>query len=85
MSLILEAWDMTKSFVSLASRKINLRQYLQVDLENDEEIYKGDISTFVVKVSSMNEFRRGIVLCIPHKETQSMLNKKNKVFKINIG
>ena len=28
MSLILEAWEMTNSFVSLGSRTTNLRQYL---------------------------------------------------------
>jgi hypothetical protein len=35
-SLILETWEMETSFVSLSSRMTNFRQYLQVDLENDE-------------------------------------------------
>jgi hypothetical protein len=42
----------------LGSRTTNLRQYLQADLENDEEFYKGVVYTFVVKVSSMSEYRR---------------------------
>jgi pyruvate-formate lyase len=46
------------NFISLGSRMTNLRQYLQVDLENDEEFYKGDITTFSMKVSSMSEFKR---------------------------
>jgi len=33
-----------------------LRQYLPVNLENDEEFYKGVVSTFFMKVSSMSEF-----------------------------
>jgi len=33
----------------------NFRKYLQADLENDE-YYKGAISTFVAKVSSLSEF-----------------------------
>jgi hypothetical protein len=58
MSLILETWELATSFVSLGSRMTNFRQYLQVDLENDEEFYKGAISTFVAKVSSLSEFQR---------------------------
>jgi hypothetical protein len=57
MSLILHTWELVNSFVSLGSRIINLRQYLEADLENEEELYKGVISTFVVKVSIMNEFK----------------------------
>jgi hypothetical protein len=57
MSLILETWELATSFVSLGSRMTNFRQYLQADLENDEEFYKGAISTFVAKVSGLSEFR----------------------------
>jgi hypothetical protein len=56
MTLILETWELATSFVSLGSRMTNFRQYLQVDLENDEEFYKGVVSTFVAKVSSVSEF-----------------------------
>jgi hypothetical protein len=58
MSLILETWELENNFVSLGSRITNFRQYLQVDLENDEEFYKGVVSTFVSKVSSVSELRR---------------------------
>jgi hypothetical protein len=58
MSLILETWELENNFISLGSRMTNLRQYLQVDLENDEELYKGDITTFFMKVSSMSELKR---------------------------
>jgi len=34
------------------------RKYLQEDLENNEEFYKGAISTFVAKVSGLIEFQR---------------------------
>jgi hypothetical protein len=46
------------SFVSLGWRMTNLMQYLQEDLEIDEEFYKGAISSFVAKVSGLSEFKR---------------------------
>jgi hypothetical protein len=58
MTLILETWELATSFVSLGSRMTNFRKYLQDDLENDKEFYKGDISTFVVKGSNVSEFQR---------------------------
>jgi hypothetical protein len=58
MSLILEAWELVNSYVSLGSRTTNLRQYLQANLENDEEFFKGVVSTFVIKVSNMSELKR---------------------------
>jgi len=36
----------------------HFKQYLQVDLENNENFYKGAISTFSAKVSSLSEFWR---------------------------
>jgi hypothetical protein len=65
MSLILETWELENNFVSLGSRMTNLRQYLQVDLENDEEFYKGVVSTFVMKVSSMSELKEKKRTCLP--------------------
>jgi hypothetical protein len=58
MSLILETWELATNFVSLGSRMTHFRQYLQADLENDEEFYKGVISTFSARVSSLSEFRK---------------------------
>jgi hypothetical protein len=58
MSLIVETWELTTSFVSLGLRLTNFRQYLQANLKNDEEFYKGAISTFVAKVSGLREFQR---------------------------
>jgi hypothetical protein len=46
------------NFVSLGSRITNFKQYLQVDIENDEELYKGVVSTFFAKVSSVSELQR---------------------------
>jgi hypothetical protein len=50
MSLVLKTWKLENNFISLGPRMKNLRQYLQVDLENDEEFYKGVFSTFVMKM-----------------------------------
>jgi hypothetical protein len=56
MYLIHETCELTTNIVCLGSRMTNFRKYLQVDLENDEEFYKGVISTFAAKVSSLSEF-----------------------------
>lgn len=56
--LIIEAWDLANNFVSLGSRTTSLRQYIQVDLEKDEEFYKGVVSTFVMEFLSMSDYKR---------------------------
>jgi hypothetical protein len=58
MSLVLKTWEPEIKFVSLGSRMTNFRQYLQADLENDEEFYKGVVTTFVMKVSNTSELKR---------------------------
>jgi len=58
MSLILEAWDLAISFVSLSSRITNLREYLQANLANEEGFYKDVLITFVLKISCMTELGR---------------------------
>jgi hypothetical protein len=58
MSSILETWELVTSFVSLGSRITHFGQYLQANLETNEEFYKGDISTFNARVSGLTEFRR---------------------------
>jgi hypothetical protein len=57
MSLILETWKLVNSFISLALKMMNLKQFLQLDLENDEEFYKGEITTFFINVSNMSELK----------------------------
>jgi hypothetical protein len=58
MSLILETWELANSFVSLGSKIQNFREYLQVDLNNDEGFYKDVVITFTLKVSGMSELKR---------------------------
>jgi hypothetical protein len=36
----------------------NLKQFVRADLENDEDFYKGELTTFVIKVSNMSELER---------------------------
>jgi len=55
ISLILETWELEKSSVSLGSRITHFNQYLQADLENDEGFYKGVVTTFNARVSSLSE------------------------------
>jgi hypothetical protein len=46
--------------------------YLQQDLENDEYFYKNVVSTFIERVSDMNELMR---------KTRSTFQEKNKIDK----
>jgi hypothetical protein len=55
MSLILELWDMEKSFSSLGLRIQNIREYLNSDLKNDEGFYTDGVVMFAMKVSAMTE------------------------------
>jgi hypothetical protein len=57
MAFILKTWELETSFVSLSSRMTNSRKYIQADLENDEEFYKGVISTFVAIFLGISKFQ----------------------------
>jgi hypothetical protein len=56
MSLILNTWDLTSSFISLGSKIQNTREYLKDDIENNEGFFKDGLDTFIMKVSTMNEY-----------------------------
>jgi hypothetical protein len=58
MSLILYTWELTNNFIALASKMEKLKQYLEVDLQNDEGFYKETITTLVIKVSNMTRNKR---------------------------
>jgi hypothetical protein len=58
MSLILNTWDLAKSFSSLGVRIQNTKEYLNADIENDEGFLKDGVSMFTAKVLAMTEQRR---------------------------
>jgi hypothetical protein len=58
MSLIVELWDMAKSFSSLGLRIQNTKEYLNSDLKNDEGFYIDEVVMFIMKVSAMTEQTR---------------------------
>jgi hypothetical protein len=58
MSLIVELWDMEKSFASLGLRIQNTKEYLNSDLKNDEGFYTDGVVMFTMKVSTMTEKTR---------------------------
>jgi hypothetical protein len=55
MSLILELWDMEKSFSFLGLRIHNTREYLNIYLKNDEGFYTDGVVMFAVKVWTMRD------------------------------
>lgn len=63
--MLLETWELATNSVSLGSRITHFKQYLQADLENDEEFYKGAVTTFNARVSSLSESRRKEVEDLP--------------------
>jgi hypothetical protein len=58
MSLIVELWDMAKSFASLGLRIQNTKEYLNSYLKNDEGFYTDGVVMFTMKVSAMTEKTR---------------------------
>jgi hypothetical protein len=47
-----------KQFYFLGIKNHKFETISTGDLENDEEFYKGDVTTFVMKVSNMSELKR---------------------------
>ena len=58
LSLITEAWDVSKNIVSFCSREHGFHEYLQVDLNNEEGFYADVVFPFGIKVSNMTELKR---------------------------
>jgi hypothetical protein len=57
MSLITEAWEVSKNIVSFGSREHAFHEYIQVDLNKEEGLYTNFVLPFGIKVSSMTELR----------------------------
>jgi len=58
MLLIMELWDMAKSFVALGLRIQNTKEYLNSDLKNDEGFYTDGVVMFTTRVVEMTEKMR---------------------------
>jgi hypothetical protein len=53
MSLIIEAWEVSKNIVSFGSRAHAFHEYIQVDFKNEEGFYTYVVLPFGIKVSNM--------------------------------
>jgi hypothetical protein len=53
MSLITEAWEVSKHILCFNSRAHAFHEYLQVDLKNEEGFYDDVVFPFGIKVSNM--------------------------------
>jgi hypothetical protein len=58
MSLILDTWDLEKSFSSLGLRIQNTKEYLNKDIANDEGFIKDGVSMFAAMVLAMTKHIR---------------------------
>jgi hypothetical protein len=58
MSLIIEAWEVSKNVVSFGSRAHTFHEYLQAHLNNEEGLYIVVFFPFGIKVSNMTELKR---------------------------
>jgi hypothetical protein len=73
MSLITEAWEVSKNIVSFGSRAHAFHEYLQVDLKNEEGFYTDVVLPFGIKVSNMTGTKK--------KRGGSSFPKSNKTTK----
>ena len=58
ITLITEAWQISKSMISFGSREHAFHEYLQAELKNEEGFYLDVMVPFGVKGSYMSELRR---------------------------
>ena len=58
MSLITEAWEVSKNNFSFSSREHAFYEYLQADLKNEEGFYIDVVLQFGIKVPNMIELKR---------------------------
>jgi hypothetical protein len=82
--LVIDTWELVNNLISLGSGMTNMRQYLQENLENNEEFYKGVITTFVMKVSNMSELKRKeeyLPSFVPIKQLKTCWIKRIKCLK----
>jgi hypothetical protein len=80
MSLILELWDMEKSFTSLGLRIQNTKEYLNSDLKNDEGFYTDGVVMFTTRVAAMTEQDEKTgkyTFSEPHQTIEILLDRTN--------
>ena len=58
MDLIIEAWDTRNNIVSFGSKLNSFREYVHIDLSNEEGFYKDVVITFTLKFFGMIELKR---------------------------
>jgi hypothetical protein len=58
MSLIIEAWEVSKNIVSFGSREHSFHEYLQGYLKNEEGFYIDVVLPFGTNVLNMTELKR---------------------------
>jgi hypothetical protein len=57
MSLILEVWDIGSNIIYFGSKMKIFIEFLQSDFKNEEGFYKDVVTTFILKVSNMNDLK----------------------------
>jgi DNA polymerase III alpha subunit len=58
MSLIIEAWELSKNVVYFGSRAHAFHEYLQDNFKNEEGFYTNVVLSFGIKVSNMTKLKR---------------------------
>jgi hypothetical protein len=58
MSLIIEAWEVSKNIFYFGSREHAFHEYLQEDFKNEEGFYTDVFLPFGIQVSNMTKLKR---------------------------
>jgi hypothetical protein len=58
LGIIMEALEIAIEAGVMTGRVCSLKEFLQKDLQTDEHFYKNAVSTFVARISSMDELTR---------------------------
>jgi hypothetical protein len=75
LGIIMEALEIAIEAGVMTGRVCSLKEFLQKDLQTDEHFYKNAVSTFIARISSMDELTRW----------KQDLPSKNRLKQIQVG
>jgi hypothetical protein len=75
LDIIRHAWEVSITLRNLSKRITNFTEHLRKYLEHDQAYYQNEVSTFIARVTSMNEYQRN----------QKWIPSDKRIKKIKVG